>query len=154
MMNAVEQQIVDGVEKNGWFTVDYVPGPGDPEEWFTYTIGLTKSLGWPEMIVFGLDEDRRLAMLRDAISECWEQGVRPKGGLELKRVLQDLPVRLKRVDLSAPYFAMADWYSNHSGTASLPERLQILWPDRSGRFPDDPGCDSDVRDRQTPKAGK
>ena len=151
-MNEIEQQIVDGVERNGWFTVDYVPGPGDPEIWFTYTIGLTKSLGWPEMICFGLDEQRRLGVLRDTIAECWEQQVRPQDGLELDRVLQGATVRLKRLDdLSGPYFAMADWYAQHSGTATVPERLQVMWPDRDGRFPDDPDCDPDVRDRQTPK---
>ena len=31
------------------------------------------------------------------------------------------------------------------------ERLQLLWPDSEGRFPDDPDCQPRVRERQTPK---
>ena len=46
-MNSVEQQIIEGVAQNGWFAVTYVPGLGDSEEWFTYTVGS--------------DQDRRLA---------------------------------------------------------------------------------------------
>jgi hypothetical protein len=157
MVNDVEQQIIDGVERNGWFAVTYVPDAdsGDPEEWFTYTVGLTKTAGWPEIICFGLDEERTVGMLRDTIAECWERAMRPAGGVELAKVLHERTVRLQRVDdLPAPYFAMADWYAERSGSPKLAERLQLVWPDRNGRFPDNPDCDANVRERQTPKAGK
>ena len=155
MVSAVEQQIIDGVESNGWFAVNYVPGPGDPKEWFTYTVGLTKTAGWPEIICFGLSDERLLGMLRDAIGECWERGIRPAAGLELMKVLEGTHVRLERADtLRDPYFALADWYADHSATAKLTERLQLVWPDPRGRFPDDPDCDPKVRERQTPQAAK
>lgn len=152
-VNAIEQQIIEGVEKNGWFAVSYVPSADDPEEWFTYTVGLTKTAGWPEIICLGLDEERSTRMLHDTIVECWERGIRPAPGVGLTNVLEGRTARLKRIDgLSAPHFAMADWYAGHSGTPALGERLQLVWPDRDGRLPDDPDCDPDVRDRQTPKA--
>ncbi|HET9811535.1 MAG TPA: DUF4262 domain-containing protein [Sphingomicrobium sp.] len=157
MVNSVEQQIIDGVDRNGWFAVSYVPRveSDDPEEWFTYTIGLTKTAGWPEIICFGLDEERSVGMLRDTIAECWDRAIRPAAGVELTKVLQDRPARLKQIDgLPPSYFAMADWYAEHTNSPRLDERLQLVWPDRNGRFPDDPDCDPDVRERQTPKAGK
>ncbi len=155
MLNSVQQQIVDGVEQNGWFTVNYVPGPNDPPEYFTYTVGLTKTAGWPEIICFGLDPERTFGMLRDTIAECWEREIRPADGVELNKVLKDLPARLQRVDdLTTPYFAMADWYAEHSGTPRTAERLQLLWPDPEGRFPGDPKCGAYARDKQTPKAAK
>jgi len=155
-MNEAQQQIVDGVERNGWFAVNYVPRPGtdDAKEWFTYTVGLTKTAGWPEIICFGLDSDRSLHLLREAIAECWTRRIAPAHGIQLTQVLDGLPARLQRVTLGPPYFAMADWYAEHSGTDRSPERLQLFWPDRNGRFPTDPGCDPSVRDRQISKAAR
>ena len=154
MLNSVQQQIVQGVEANGWFAVNFVPGPGDPEERFTYTVGLTKTAGWPEIICFGLDTDRRVGMLRDTIAECWERRIRPADGVGLTKVIQGI-AGLRRIgNWPQPYFAMADWYADHSGTPKLAERIQLLWPDRKGRFPDDPECDPAVRELQTPKAAR
>ena len=65
MVNEAEQKIIDSVDRNGWCTVTYVPATeSDPEEWFSYTVGLTKAAGWPEIICFGLDEERAAGMLR------------------------------------------------------------------------------------------
>jgi hypothetical protein len=153
IVNEIEQQIVDGVAANGWYAVTYVPGPGDPEDWFTYTVGLTKTAGWPEIICFGLDQERTVGMLHDAILECWERSAQPYDGMILTKVVQGRSARLRSRDgLPAPYFAMADWYSAHSGTPAVPERMQLMWPDPEGRFPDDPDCDPRVRDLQTPRA--
>ncbi|HYI43405.1 MAG TPA: DUF4262 domain-containing protein [Sphingomicrobium sp.] len=155
MVTAVQQQIINGVDANGWFAVNYVPGPTDPDERFTYTVGLTKTAGWPEIICFGLDSERSVGMLRDAIAECWERRIRPADGVGLTKVIQGFLVGLKAVDdLAAPYFAMADWYADHTGTAKSEERLQLVWPDRNGRFPVDPNCDPIVRDKQTPKVSR
>jgi Domain of unknown function (DUF4262) len=154
-MTPVEQQIVEGVDKNGWFVVTYVPESDaeNADEWFSYTVGLTKTAGWPEIICFGLDQDRSTDLLRETIGECWKRRIRPAAGVELTEVLRGHTARLQRADdLRAPYFEMADWYAEHSGTEKLGERLQLVWPDRDGRFPSDFGCDPEVRERQTPKA--
>lgn len=154
MVSAVQQQIIDGIEQNGWFAVNYIPGPDDPQERFTYTVGLTKTATWPEIICFGLDSERCVGMLRDTIRECWERRIRPADGVGLTKVIQGL-AGLSRVDgLPLPYFAMADWYADHSGTPNSAERLQLVWPDAYGRFPDDPNCDPHVRELQTPKAAR
>jgi hypothetical protein len=151
-VNSVEQQIIEGVAQNGWFAVTYVPGPGDSEEWFTYTVGLTKTAGWPELICFGLDRERTVGLLHDAILECWGRKAQPYDGMELAEVLQGHSARLRQLDgLPAPYFAMADWYAAHTGSPRIDERIQLMWPDSEGRFPDDPECDPRVRELQTPK---
>lgn len=153
MVNEVQQQVIDGVEQNGWFAVNYVPGATDPDERFTYTVGLTKTAGWPEIICFGLDSERCAGMLLDTIRECWERKIRPAHGVGLTKVIQGNLAGLTRVDdLHSPYFAMADWYADHSGSPNSAERLQLVWPDAHGRFPDNPNCDPHVRGLQTPKA--
>ena len=151
-VNSVEQQIIDGVAQNGWFAVNYVPGPGEAEEWFSYTVGLNKTAGWPEFIIFGLDRDRMFDLLRFAIGECWDRNAQPYDGMELAEVVKGQKARLREVKgLSAPYFTMAEWYARHIGIVPMPERMQLMWPDEQGRFPDDPQCDPRVRQLQTPR---
>ena len=93
-------------------------------------------------------------MLHDTLQECWGRSARPYDGMELVEVLQGRHARLREIgDLPDRYFAMADWYAGHTGTPALSERIQLMWPDEQGRFPDDPDCDPRIRDLQTPKAG-
>lgn len=150
MLTPTQQQIADGVGQRGWFLVNYVPGAGseDAEEIFSYTVGLTKTADWPEIIVFGLDADRANQLLGDLISTCWERKEEPKAGLQSMAVIQALPVKLVDFDGAEPrYFEYADWYAEHTAAAK-PKRLQMIWPDRNGLLPDNPACAADVRARQ------
>lgn len=153
MLDRFEQKVVDCVEEYGWFGLSVAPraDSDDPEEWFTYTIGLPKSHGWPELICFGLPSDTAHGILTDAIAECEARAIRPSAGLELTDTLRDCSALF--VDASAipdEYFGSATWYARHVGTPAPPERLQLLWPDKAGRFRDDPDCSAEVRQMQTP----
>src|SRR3954470_5936666 len=92
MLNRIEQRIVDCVEEYGWFAMSVSPAADsdDPEEWFTYTIGLPKSHGWPEIICFGLGGDVAHGLLSDAIAECETRGIDPHAGLVLTDVVMDM----------------------------------------------------------------
>lgn len=156
MLSPVEQRIVDCVEKCGWFGLSVSPeeDSDDPEEWFTYTVGLPKTHGWPEIICFGLDGDVAHGLLTDAIAELEAKAVSPAAGLELTEVARDRTVML--ADASAipeHYFGSAIWYARRAGTQVPPARLQLLWPDKEGRFPGDPDCSPAVREMQTPLEG-
>ena len=153
MLSEFEQKIVDCVEKFGWFGLSVSPraDSDDPEEWFTYTIGLPKSHDWPEIICFGLDNKTAHGVLSDAIAECEAKGIRPEPGLELTDTLDGHKAML--VDGSAipdPYFGSATWYGRLAGNRAPPARLQLLWPDKAGKFPNDPDCSPEVRRMQTP----
>jgi hypothetical protein len=153
MFSEAEQKIVDCVEKYGWFGLSVSPrtDSADPEEWFTYTIGLPKSHGWPEIICFGLAGGTAHGVLSDAIAECETKGLRPEAGLELTDTLNGFNALL--VDASSipdPYFGSATWYARLMGTPAPPPRLQLLWPDKAGKFPNDPDCSPEVRRMQTP----
>jgi Domain of unknown function (DUF4262) len=81
MLNEIEQRIVDCVEEYGWYALSIAPraDSDDPEEWFTYTIGLPKSHGWPELICFGLASERHAGTLASP-SSCSSCGpIRPDG---------------------------------------------------------------------------
>jgi hypothetical protein len=48
------------------------------------------------------------------------------------------------------YLNSARWFAEYTGTNGVVSRLQMLWPDKRGVFPDEPNCEQDVRDAQTP----
>jgi hypothetical protein len=153
MPDKFEQKIIDDVEEFGWFGLSVAPrtDSDDPEEWFTYTIGLPKSHGWPELICFGLGSQIAQCVLTDAIAECESKQVHPHAGLELTDTLNGYSARL--VDASAipdSYFGSAIWYAREAGTPVPPARLQLFWPDKAGNFPNDPNCSTEVRQMQTP----
>lgn len=151
-VTSVEQQIIDGVAKSGWFSITYRPGPDDPQEWYGYTVGLTETARWPEVICLGLDGQVTVGMLRNMIGECWTRSEAPAAGLELHQVIEGRLARLAPFKSSAKrYFLWADWFADRSGNQSDAERLQLIWPDSQGRFPDDPDCDPRIRELQTPK---
>lgn len=150
MLSETELMIADGVQKNGWFVVNYAPTPGsnDADEVFSYTVGLNKTAGWPEIIVFGLDEGRSFGMLADLIEACWEKKQAPRPGMTANGIVQDMPIKLIEFGEGAPrHFHFADWHARHVAIRK-PPRLQLIWPDRDGVLPDDPACDPDVRARQ------
>jgi hypothetical protein len=153
MLSKSEQNIVEGVEEYGWFALSVAPrgDSDDPEEWFTYTIGLPNTHGWPEIICFGLASDTAHGLLTDAIAECEQKEMAPSIGLELAEVAKGYKVLIG--DASAihdHYFGSAIWYARWAGTQAPPPRVQLLWPDKAGRFPADPACSPEVRRMQTP----
>lgn len=150
IVNEVEQQIIDGVARKGWFTITYVPGQGDPREWYSYTVGLSATASWPEVICFGYDADLAVGMLRNMIAECWARHERPADGLELNNIVEGRVARLERFDgPTKPYFLWAEWYAQRVGAPVTGEWLQLVWPDSEGRFPGDPNCDPRVQKLQT-----
>ena len=153
MLSPFEQKIVDCVEEYGWFGLSVSPAADsdEPEEWFTYTIGLPKTHGWPEIICFGLDGDTAHGLLSDAIAECETRQINPHPGQELIEVVQgDVAMLADASDIPDHYFGSASWYARFAGTQDPPARLQLLWPDKAGRFPNDPACSEEVRALQQP----
>ena len=152
MESELGQEIIDSVEKHGWYVVNVVPRPdgSDGEERYSYTVGLTKSMQWPEMICFGLAADETGEMLRLTVAECWERQVVPHDGMMLDQVLDGATAKLARNDrIPDNYLGLADWYAAEVNLPA-PERLQLMWPDRNHLFPDDERCLPEVRAAQTP----
>ncbi|HEX2172884.1 MAG TPA: DUF4262 domain-containing protein, partial [Dehalococcoidia bacterium] len=134
--NPMQQTIRDNIAKFGWHAQEVFPTPDDPGYPFTYTIGLTDK-GHPELIVFGLPGDAAHKVL---IAALWklEHGEVKEGELTdeiLRRypvVFRELPADKAAEDHT---FQAAVYYGR-------PVRfMQIIWPDRAGRFPWHPDCD-------------
>jgi hypothetical protein len=151
MVNSAERRILDDIEEFGWHVTCVGPAvdSDDPEEWFAYTVGLSKSFGWPELICFGLDLQVMAGLLNDAVEECRARGIAPSAGLVLNDVINGFPARLELPQpMADEYVNSARWLARRQGLSL--SVLQLLWPDKSGRFPDELGCAPEVVEMQTP----
>jgi len=136
-----EEKIVRFVETDGCFVVSVF----DPDEEgvpFSYSIGFTKSLGQPEVVLFGLPGTTAHPLINDLFRLC-------KDGLELAdwAIIDDLVANYRciarAVDESwiiQSQFASALWYHRTQMDAALEEVVQIVWPDADGIFPWQEGC--------------
>jgi hypothetical protein len=139
----IEKKLVSDVEGYGWHVIriaDDDEGPG-----FAYSIGLFKSFGHPEIIVFGLDGMLMHRMI-NLIGEEIRQGRRFADGDAASGILEGYDVRFREV--------ACRHYHEHCGYArwfyqgdDFPV-LQCLWPDKKGRFPTDTGFARALRPRQ------
>jgi hypothetical protein len=152
MVSPYEQRIIDSVAQFGWFVVSVAPGENsdDAKEWWSYTVGLPISRGWPELVIFGQDPKLGHGILEAAIRDCDGMGVAPHSGLHLRNTLKGYDAVLADGDSIPPHYVnSANWFARHNGVAE-PRRLQLLWPDDEGLFPPDPECSPEVRRMQTP----
>lgn len=153
-LNEFETNLIEKIEEYGWFALSVAPSADsdDPQEWWTYTIGLPHSRGWPEFVCFGLDSNIAHSLLKNAIDECLNKEQVPSAGMILTEVFESVSAKL--VDgsyIPDEYFGTARWFARHVGTKDPPERLQLLWPDKYGVFPDEIGCVAAVVADQTPR---
>ena len=86
------------------------------------------------------------AMLNE-VGDRIKQGARYASGDSLDEVIDGYPVRLREVERRASFedhVGYALWFY-----AGKPFRLfQVVWPDKDGRFPGEPGCWEELKERQ------
>ena len=140
-----ETFIQRAVEEHGW-AVQLISAGDENEPAFAYTIGLFKNWNHPELIVLGL----RLELMHSMVNEIGARvkaGARFTAGDSLQDVSGGYDVRLRAVQDERSYRAhvgYARWF--YSG-APFP-LLQVVWPDRGGHFPGEPGAVDSLRDQQ------
>jgi hypothetical protein len=106
-----------------------------------YTVGLADA-ALKEMVVFGLPPQVALSVLNDAARRA------RAGTLPLDSAVDDIcnfPVVFKLVEASAAaeYILAANQRAGHSLRA-----VQMVWPDKGGRFPWEVGFDPKLKDAQ------
>lgn len=112
---------------------------------FTYSIGIEKSLGQPELIVIGLPSSLGHSM----INACYAQmrsGVPVTPGVRVGDLLEGFECVIGAVSPEhyREYMGWALWL--HEGPNF--RAYQIIWPTTSGVFPWDPEADDEVRGLQ------
>ena len=138
--------IVHAIEEFGWAIENIEEGEAENEPGFAYTIGLTKTLGHPELLIFDIAPETATAIL----NEC---GERIKSGETFEDGQQDSEV-LERYDVRFHEVRDPTSLKDHVGYAlwyygDTPFRLlQIVWPDKNGLFPGEPRAARFMEDRQ------
>jgi len=106
---------------------------------FAYTVGMWHSFGQPEIIVIGLPREVAQDLL-DNLADEVDGGRRFGAGEQHGGLVRDYPVRLLRVNdaQAAQWLPLVGWAYERSDVPCL----QLVYPDKQGRWPWQP----DVRD--------
>jgi Domain of unknown function (DUF4262) len=131
-----ERRVVGDVEELGWHGVSRFPGGSQLDHY--YTVGLRRTYGAPEILIVGLAGDVAHGMAR-AVVDAIGQGASFAAGERSDAILEGYDVGFSSVGRAAAgdWLPLAAWYYGDDAW----EALQLLWPDRAGRFPGEEGYD-------------
>ena len=141
-----EEFIRDCVKGFGWAVQFIEKGESPSEPAFAYTVGLHHNFGQPELIILGQPKELMHFALNE-IGGRMKSGARFASGDSLDGVIEGYSVRLREVQSRESFQAhvgYALWFY-----AGQPFRLfQVVWPDKDGRFPGEPGAWEILKERQ------
>ncbi|HVJ61659.1 MAG TPA: DUF4262 domain-containing protein [Tahibacter sp.] len=122
------------VDRYGWHCVSVLPDTEDQYE-YSYSVGFTRTLGYPEISIFGLPSKLAAAVIGNAY-EAIRNGVKLEAGRYYTDMLQG-GVVLKAAGLAAAEHC-AEYFGVATGYAGGPVLIWVvLWPNRAGTFPDE-----------------
>ena len=136
------------IETTGW-ALEPVAANTDvdpPTPGYAYTIGFPEAFGFPEVLIFGLTPVAARGLL-DLVADLLRGGTEIPLGVELIGVFDnELRCVFAPVDLSTWAELVDVAVSWHRGTNF--QLVQMLWPDRNGFLPTEPGFDRRVATAQ------
>jgi hypothetical protein len=172
-----EQQILDNIEEFGChITVVSPPDDDDTEEdefddgfvdqidvdiddedesddRFAYSVGFTRTVKQPEVIVFGFSTELSAAVINGLLDMCRE-GLVMEDWKEIDGLLKGHNCVLREVEpecIVPYYFNSAIWFAEQETGHELTRAMQLVWPGvDDGLFPWDKGCSELVSDLQPP----
>jgi len=136
-----EEDVVRFVESDGCFVVSVFDEEGNNPP-FSYSVGFTKSLGQPEVILYGLERESAHPLINDTYALC-KNGLRLGDWTEVDDLFRDYRCIARAVDESwiiQSKFASALWYHQTQMGTGLQDVVQLVWPDADGLFPWENGC--------------
>ena len=125
-----ERRILDDIEEHGVHFVHVAENEDRPG--FSSTVGFWHSFEQPEVIVFGMPPEVARDLL-DVIADEASEGKTFLAGSQHEGLLQHYAVRFLEVPVSlhGEYFGAASWaYEGGEFRA-----VQLVWPDKQGRWP-------------------
>lgn len=142
-LSPVERKALEDIVEYGVHIV-HVPESDDGPA-FSFTIGLWHQFGQPEVIAFGLPEDVAHELL-NAIADEADDGRMFRDGEKHDGLLVGYAVRFVAVPRSAhgTYLGLCEWA--YDGEPF--ECVQLVWPDKQGRWPWDASAREGFRDSQ------
>ena len=139
----MEDEISEVVREHGW----YAASISDHEPPFLYSIGLMQTLNHPEFIMFGLEAENSHALFSQLVRDIRAGQSYAEPGVHTVNIAgAEYRVGFRRVHPTqhALYLGFAMEYCRHIGRWGELEAIQAFWPDSSGKFPFDVGCEPEV----------
>jgi hypothetical protein len=118
---------------------------------FRYTIGLMETFRHPEVIVFGLDSDNGRALLSALVREIRAgRSFAETGAHTIDVDGNKLRIGFRRVHPTQHplYLGFAMGFLTNIGRLGELEAMQAFWPDKTGKFPFEVGCELAVYELQ------
>lgn len=147
-----ERQILENVEEFGCHITTVVDPDGDGPA-FSYSSGFTASVGEPEAIIFGLSPGMMAYVINRTNGLCRE-GLHLVDGTRLSNVLDGFDLFIRALPLEAiepEYLNSAIWFHEQRFGTPLTSVVQLVWSSsKTGLFPWEEGCETDVIESQTP----
>lgn len=143
-LTAADQKLLDDVEEYGVHIV-HVAEDDDGAPGFSFTVGLWETFQQPEVLVFGLAEEVAHDLLNALADEAAEDR-KFLAGTRHDDVLVGYPVRFLDVPKARydDYLGSAVWAYEGDGFPCV----QLVWPDKQGRWPWEPGVREGFADAQ------
>jgi len=129
------------IETHGWAMEPVAPRPDTdpPVAGYVYTIGYPEAFGFPEVLVFGLTPSTARGLF-DMIADLLRGGTEIPLGIELTGFFDgDLRCVFAPLDVEVSSVLLATAVAWRRGSAF--DAVQLLWPDRNGFLPTEPGFD-------------
>jgi hypothetical protein len=136
-LDDTDRKVLADVEQYGWHCL-HIHDDGQVPFW-TFTIGLVRTWSHPEIVVFGLPDTTAHEVLSDIVRRI-EGGEQLESGRTYDDVFGNrVPARFVEVDPAAysAFLGYAQWF--YETEADFPV-IQLVWPDKAGRFPWEAGC--------------
>jgi hypothetical protein len=133
------------IETRGWAIEPVAPHPetDPPSPGYAYTIGFEAAFGFPEVAIFGLTPVAANG-LAGLVAEFLGGGTElPVGVLFTGLLDNDLRCALLPVDVAEHLDLFAAAVAWHGGSDF--RVVQLVWPDRHGWLPWEPGFDAKLR---------
>lgn len=135
-MTGYKGKVAEVIAEHGWM----IQGVG-AEVPFAYTVGLTE-YGHPELLMRGLPFKTMQGLLNDLAQPVKEHGRRYQPGERVPEIIRDYDVLLHGpIDPRDGELFQAIYLYGQI------DALQVLWPDRDGRFPGEAGFDLPIQAR-------
>ena len=143
-LDASERGFLSVIREHGWFNTR-VFDPEQKEPDFSYSTGFFSSTGFPEIIVFSLPKQVSHDILWDIYRDISE-GNAPAKATKISGVFGHHEAVLLPVSIAAyeEHLGWSRWFYQGSDFPCL----QLIWPDREGRFPWDAGFDPEFAEKQ------
>lgn len=144
--DASDEKLIADVKTVGWHAVGVAEEADQPP--FVYSVGLYLSFGHPEIIVVGLSPKVGHALIADVV-EMLRAGDHVRWDVRYSDIVENFDVVFKVVAETnyREYLGYGLWFYRSLLPAAFPT-LQLVWPDRGGLFPWDPGFDPALVERQ------